>query len=61
VHPNRSKSKLDEIQKLDAYESAEEKSVIAKFIKSDKASKIIFTHMASFIVGATLLVFFQLI
>jgi len=39
------------MQKLDANQSAEEKSIIAKYISSDNVSKIIFTHMASFIVG----------
>lgn len=55
VHPNIAKSKLNNMPKIDSDESVEEKPVIAKYINCDSVSKILFTHMASFIVGATLM------
>lgn len=57
VHPNSAKSKLNNIRNMDISdkESTESKGIIAKYIQCDSISKILFTHMASFIVGATLM------
>lgn len=52
VHPNSSKSKYNNVHKT---ENDADKSIIAKYINCDSVSKLIFTHMASFIVGATLM------
>ncbi len=55
VHPNSANSKLNLIKNSEPAEKPDEsKSVIAKYINADSISKILFTHMASFIVGATL-------
>jgi len=59
VHPNSSKSKLRKTM-----ESTDEMMTISngnnKLLSRENIGKLIFTHMASFIVGATLLVFFSL-
>lgn len=57
VHPNSAKSKLNNIRNMESSdkEVAESKSIVAKYIQCDSISKILFTHMASFIVGATLM------
>lgn len=57
VHPNSANSKLKNLQNIEtsaATDNVESKGIIAKYINADNISKILFTHMASFIVGATL-------
>ena len=55
VHPNSAKSKLNSLRNMDDENDDEEtKGIFAKYINTDNINKILFTHMASFIVGATL-------
>jgi len=51
VHPNSAQSK--NIRKMDAEEA--KKGTLAKYVNCDRIGKLLFTHMASFIVGATLM------
>lgn len=54
VHPNSAQSK--NIRKMDAAAAEDDKKgVLAKYVNSDNIGKLLFTHMASFIVGATLM------
>lgn len=58
VHPNSANSKLKSLQNIEtpaATDNDESKGIIAKYMNADNISKILFTHMASFIVGATLM------
>lgn len=57
VHPNSANSKFKNIQNNEtpSTDKVESKGIIAKYINADSISKILFTHMASFIVGATLM------
>lgn len=57
VHPNSSKSKLNNLNKFSEDLSASDKndSLTVKLLSKVSIGKIIFTHMASFIVGATLM------
>jgi hypothetical protein len=62
VHPNSSKSKLNNLMTANSNNNNEDllnKNINSNFISSkllnkDSISKLIFTHMASFILGATL-------
>jgi hypothetical protein len=58
VHPNSSKSKLNNLDKLNAEENINTSSKSVKLLSKDNIGKMmfpIFTHLASFIVGATLM------
>lgn len=55
VHPNSAKSKLNNMLDTESDEPEEDKNILAKYMSCDSISKILFTHMASFIVGATLM------
>lgn len=54
VHPNSAKSKLNKMQNMDST-ADNSNSIIAKYVSCDSIGKLLFTHMASFIVGATLM------
>lgn len=54
VHPNSSQSKLNRIRQMES-DDTDVKSIVKKYINCDSIGKILFTHMASFIVGATLM------
>ena len=51
VHPNSANSKYNNIRKMDTDTNT---SFLTKIVSRENISKLIFTHMASFIVGATL-------
>lgn len=51
IHPNSAQSK--NILKMNAEEDT--KGILAKYVNCDNIGKLLFTHMASFIVGATLM------